>query len=175
MVAKRTTEDAPADAGAKRGNLEDALQGIRQRKLAEGSRGDVVEALEVHADLARMIESSNIPTPYRDWLVWMHDSIAQGMDARDACAVRTKQGRFSQFRRDYALWCAIDNLALSDGGSWQEAAKKLHEQPRVLARLQREYPDLELPLGRDHERASLETIKNIYRKMDKQAATARHD
>src|SRR5690606_18721641 len=97
--------------------------------------GDVTAAREVHAALAGLIRGSDISEPYREWLAWMHQQIAQGSDAREVCAVLPRPGNFSKFKRDYAIWEAINSQAFADGTTWGKAAKKVHENPQVAARL----------------------------------------
>lgn len=144
------------------GNLEGFMQELLLDQLRKGAGGNTAAGREAHATLAAHLRESNIPEPYRDCLVWMHQAIANGMDAADACAVAAKPGRFSQIRRDIAIWQAIDEVAFEDKIEWRAAAAKLHGNARTLRRMKAAHPDLELP-------ASLETVKNIYRRIDKAA------
>lgn len=166
MTGKPDKEEG-APAGAPRGNLEDVIAAQVARQLSRGSAGASDEGREAHAVLADMIRSSNVREPYRQWLAWMHEQIAAGVDARIACAVMPGRGNFSKLKRDIALWQAIDRLAFEDGVTPSLAAKKLLDNPASLRRLAREIPDLELPRGRNNKPPSVDTLVNIYRRIEK--------
>lgn len=166
-MSRKPDKTKGAPAGAPRGNLEDANAAQVARQLSRGGDGAVEDGREAHAALAQMILDSDMNEPYREWLAWMHEQIARGVDARIACAVMPGRGNFSKLKRDIALWQAIGRLAFEDGVTTSLAAKKLRDNPATLRRLAREIPDLELPRGRNNEPPSVDTLTNIYARIEK--------
>jgi len=125
------------------------------RQLQEGDRGNIEEAREAHRRLAAYIRESNIPEFERDCLAYMHHAIAEGVDARVACAVPHKRGQFSRVKRDVDIWFAIDRIAFDESIEWRDAAKKLHGNTKTAKRF-----GLNGKLPK-----SFATIENIYRKV----------
>lgn len=156
-----------APAGASRGNLEDFNEKWMARQLTRGAAGAVQEGRDAHATLASMIRESDLREPYRTWLAWMHEQIALGTDARVACGVVPRKGNFSKLRRDIALWSAIDRLAFEDSTTIRAAAGKLRGNKATRQRMKNEFPDFEMPAGRNNEAASIDTLVNIYWRIEK--------